>query len=116
MAEQKFENSKKIEQDRWVEFFDMLSNGNRGRRVSLEVIDPEMGDKTPIKDAALFSVVCDPVGKGNDIIIETGEKQVNYAHTVNSPTEAWEAQDENGELIALQLNDESGAQTILRFS
>ena len=116
MAKRKFENSKQVEQGRWVEFFDMLSDGNRGRRISLEVIDPELGDESPIKDAALFSVVCDPVGKGNDIMIETGEKQVNYAHTVNAPTEVWQAQDENGELIALEINDESGAQTILRFS
>ena len=41
---------------------------------------------------------------------------MNYAHTVNAPTEVWQAQDENGELVALEIQDESGGQTILRFS
>lgn len=116
MTQQKIENSKQIDQSRWVEFFDMLTDGNRGRLVDIEVMSPALGDEFLIREAALFAVVCDPSGKGNDIVIETGQQQVNYAHTVSAPSEVWEAQDENGELAALQIKDDSGTQTILRFS
>ena len=107
--------SKQIPQQRWLEFFDLLSDGNRGRSIAIEVISSEIGDEELIKNAPLFSVVCDPPDKGNDRVIETGKEQVNYAHTVTSPTEVWEAQDENGKVVALEIKDESGTQTILRF-
>ena len=107
--------SKQIPQERWLEFFDLLSDGNRGRMIAIEVINPEIGDEELIKNAPLLSLVYDPPKKGNDLMIETGKEQVNYAHTVTAPTEVWEAQDENGKVVALEIKDESGTQTILRF-
>lgn len=36
--------TKKIDQDRWIEFLSMFSNGNRGRMVAIEIVDMEIGE------------------------------------------------------------------------
>lgn len=115
MTNPNIDYNKQIPQQRWVEFFDMVSDGNRGRRVKVEVDDPEAGNLEPVKDTPLMAIVCDPPGKGNDIVIETGKREVNYAHTVASPTEVWEAQEDSGKLVALKVKDASGGQTIVSF-
>ena len=115
MSQPAIKNSKKIDQSRWVEFCDMITDGYRGQLISLEIIDPEIGDALPIKKTPLSAIVCDPADKGNDIVIETGKEQVNYAHTIAAPTEIWEAQDENGKLIALEIKAASGVQAIVQF-
>lgn len=108
-------NSKQIPQQRWLEFFDMFGDGNRGRTIAIEVINQEIGDEELIKDAPLMSIVYDPPEKDNNLAIETGKDEVNYAHNITAPTEVWEAQDENGEVVALEIKDESGTKTILRL-
>lgn len=107
--------SKQISEDRWVEFCDTVTDGNRGRKVTIELAESS-GDRTLIKEASFLSLVCDPAGKGNDITIETGESQVNYAHTVTAPTEVTENQAESGKLAALEINDKEGTKTLVSFS
>lgn len=108
-------NSKQIPQQRWLEFFDMFGDGNRGRTIAIEVINQEFSDEELIKDAPLFSIIYDPPDKDNNLALETGKDEVNYAHNIVAPTEVWEAQDENGEVVALEIKDESDTKTILRF-
>ncbi len=108
-------HTKPIPQSQWVEFFDTLSNGNRGRNIKLVVSEAGTGNLEPVKDTPLMSIICDPDGKGNDIIIETGRTEVNYAHTVSNPIEVVESQDENGKLIALAITDQNKAQTTVSF-
>lgn len=108
-------NSKQIPQQRWLEFFDMFGDGNRGRTIAIEVINQEIGDEQLIENAPLMSIVYDPPDKDNNLAIETGKDEVNYAHNITAPTQLWEAQDENGEVMALEIEDESGTKTILRF-
>lgn len=108
-------SNKQIPQERWVEFFDQFTNGNRGRLLKLEIVDQEMGDETPISNVPLWTLVYDPIGKGNDLVIETGQNEVNYAHTVLAPKAVWERQDSNGKVTALEILDDSDNQTILHL-
>ena len=108
-------NSKQIPQPRWREFFDMFSDGNRGRTIAIEVINQEIGDEQAIENAPLMSMVYDPPDKDNNLAIETGKDEVNYAHNIAAPTEVREAQDENGKVMALEIEDESGTKTVVRF-
>jgi Family of unknown function (DUF5335) len=110
------ELNKHISQDRWPEFFEMLSSGNQGRHVSLEVVDQELGDLELIDNASLKAIVYDPANKGNDLVIETGHDEVAYAHTINSPTEVWTKQDENGVVEAISITDAAENQTILTLN
>jgi hypothetical protein len=109
------EINKQIPQERWVEFFDMFSNSNRGRSIAIEIIDSDLGDQELIKDASLMAIVYDPVDKGNDLVIETGRETVSYSHTVDAPTEVWTGQDDNGVVLALKVADAQGRQTLVRL-
>lgn len=112
----KIEINKRVPQDRWVEFFDMFSNSNRGRQIAIEVLDSEVGDEPLIRDAQLMSIVYDPAHKGNDLVIETGQHQVSYAHTIAAPAEIWTGQDENGVVLAVAVKDSQGAQTLVSLN
>lgn len=44
-----------------------------------------------IEKAPLWSLIYDPVNKGNDLTIESGRDRVAYAQAIQSPTAVWEA-------------------------
>jgi hypothetical protein len=107
--------TKKIDQERWLEFLSMFSNGNRGRLVGIEVADMAIGDQ-PLTDAApLFAIDYDPANKGDDLVITTGRDDVDYSHKISAPAELWESQDDNGKVVALEIIDRDGAKTIVAF-
>lgn len=107
--------NKQIHQERWLELFDQFSDGNKGRQVQLEVINEDIGDQMPIEKAPLSSLIYDFVNKGNDLTIEIGRDQVAYAHTIQAPSAVWEAQDENGKVIALEIQAEDETQVVIRL-
>ena len=105
-----------ISQDEWKEFFVSFSNGNGGRMLSLEVLDPESGSSPQVKQGKLIAVDYDPVGKGNDIVVTTGDGEVDYTHTIQAPVKVWKAQHDNGEVGALEIIDQNNVKTILSLS
>ena len=105
-----------ISQDDWKDFFVTFSNGNRGRRLSFEVIDSESGDTGQMKQGKLMGVAYDPLGKGNDIVVTTGEGEVDYTHTIAAPVEVWQAQQDTGEVAALEIIDQNNVKTILSLN
>jgi hypothetical protein len=105
--------NKHIPQDRWLEFFDQFTNGNKGRQIKLEIFDREIGDQTPVESAPLWSLVYDPMRVGNNLTLEIGRDEVSYAHTINNLSDVWERQDENGKAVALEVLSEDGTQNII---
>jgi hypothetical protein len=102
-----------IPQADWQDFFVTFSNGNRGRGLSLEVFDNETGDQPAANQGPLMAVDYDPVGKGNDIVVTTGTEEIDYSHTIKAPVELWQAQNDNGEVSALEIIDHNNVKTIL---
>jgi Family of unknown function (DUF5335) len=119
----KIELTKSVPQERWGEFFDQFSDGNRGRYISIEVITPELGDEELIQNAPLMAMVYDRPGKGNDLVIETGKEKVTYAHTItsgtaklnDSPTEVLTGQSESGRMMAVSISDATGTKTLVKL-
>ena len=107
--------TKKIDQGRWSEFLSMFSNGNRGRRVAIEVADMAIGDQPLTEAAPLFAIDYDPGNKGDDLVITTGRDAVDYSHKISAPAEIWELQDDNGKVVSLEVIDRNGGKTILVF-
>jgi hypothetical protein len=102
-----------IPREEWKDFFVTFSNGNRGRMLSLEVFDSESGDSRKVKQGKLLAVDYDPVDKGNDIVVTTGVDEIDYAHTMKAPVEVWKAQQDSGEVAALEIVDQNNLKTIL---
>jgi Family of unknown function (DUF5335) len=111
----KIDINKSVPRDRWGEFFDQFSDGNRGRHISLEIISSELGDEELIKNAPLMAMVYDRPGKGDDLLIEVGRDEVTYAHTIDSPTEVLTAQNSNGVMVAVSITDAAGTKTLIKL-
>ncbi|MHC5934328.1 DUF5335 family protein [Nostoc sp.] len=111
----KIDISKSVSHERWGEFFDQFSDGNRGRHISIEIIDSELGDEELIQNAPLMAIVYDRPGKGDDLVIEVGQHEVSYAHTVDSPTEVLTGQNSNGEIIAIWISDAAERKTLIKL-
>ena len=110
----KIELTKTVPQERWGEFFDQFSDGNRGRHISIEIMNSE-GSEELIQNAPLMAMVYDRPGKGNDLVIETGKDEVTYAHTVDAPTEVLTGQSESGRMLAVWINDAAGTKTLVKL-
>jgi hypothetical protein len=111
----KIDINKSVPRERWGEFFDLFSSGNRGRHISIEIIDSELGDAELIQNAPLMAMVYDRPGKGDDLVIEVGRDEVTYAHTVDSPTEVLTGQNSNGVMIAVRISDAAGRKTLIQL-
>ena len=111
----KIDINKSVPCERWGEFFDQFSSGNRGRHISIEIIDSELGDAELIQDAPLMAMVYDRPGKGDDLVIEVGQHEVTYAHTIDSPTEVLTGQNSNGVMIAVRISDAAGTKTLIQL-
>ncbi len=109
------EINKSIPHERWGEFFDQFSNGNRGRHISIEIISSEFGDEELIRDAPLMAIVYDRPGKGNALVIEVGKNEVSYAHTIDAPTEVLIGQSSTGQIAALWIDDAGGTKTLIKL-
>ena len=113
MTSQHILSNQQISPDRWVEFFDQFNHDNRGRLIKLEIVNRERGDEILIENAPLWSLVYAPVAQGNKLTLATGEDEVTNAHNILAPKIVWSAKDETGQVVALEIIDESNAQTIL---
>ena len=111
----KIELTKSLPRERWGEFFDQFSDGNRGRHIAIESISLELGDEELIQNAPLMAIVYDRPGKGDDLVIEVGKDEVTYAHTIDSPTEVSTGQSSNGQMIALWISDAAGTKTLIKL-
>ncbi len=119
----KIDINKSIPQERWVEFFDQFTDGNRGRHISIEILDSELGDEELIQNAPLMAMVYvggaseneNPPNKGDKLTIEIGKHEVTYAHTIESPKEVLTGQDANGIMLAVQIRDVAGIPTLIKL-
>ncbi len=111
----KIDINKSVSSDRWLEFFDQFTDGNRGRHISIEILSSELGDEELIQNAPLMAMVYDPPKNGNKLTIEIGKDEVTYAHTVDSPTEVLTGQDANGIMLAVRIGDAAGIQTLIKL-
>ena len=107
--------NEQIPRDQWADYFITFSNGNRGRAVSLEVLDNDAGDSGVRQLGPLLGVHYDPVGKGNDIVVTTGKDDVDYSHTIGAPVQIWQAQHDSGQVASLEFIDENNVKTVLSF-
>jgi hypothetical protein len=111
----KIDINKSVPREQWGEFFDQFSDSNRGRRISIEMLGEELGEAELVQNAPLMAMIYDRPGKGDDLVIEVGQDEVTYAHTVDSPTEVLTGQDSNGLMLAVWISDAAGTKTLVKL-
>lgn len=86
MSEHPPKITKEIPAEGWMEWCDTFTNGNRGRSLSVRLVDDEYGDE-----------------------------ESPAVHVVSAPVRLWQAQDANGMVVALEIENQNGRRTILSF-
>jgi len=76
-----------VPREQWGVFFDQLSMAHQGQLLTIQIIRPEFKDQDLIRNAPLLAIIYDRPGKGDNVMIEIGQDQVTYAHTIHGPTE-----------------------------
>jgi hypothetical protein len=111
----KIDLSQSISGEQWGDFFDRFSTINRGRHISMETIDNELGDYELISNAPLLAMIYDRPDKGDNLAIEVGKDQMTYGHTIESPVEVSTGQNTSGEIIAMCIVDSIGRKTLVKL-
>ena len=111
----KIDLSQSVSGEEWGEFFDRFSTNNRGRHISMETIDEEIGDYKLISNAPLLAMIYDRPDKGDNLAIEVGQDQMTDGHTIDSPVEVSTGQNTNGEIVAMCIIDNTGRKTLIKL-
>ena len=108
--------SKEIAAERWEAWCDTFTNGNRGRLVGIEMVSDELGAEPLAEGAPLVAIDYDPAGEGNNFVISYGDEAAPSRHVVAGPVAPWQAQDENGLVVSLDIEAEDGSRTIVMLN
>jgi hypothetical protein len=110
------DETKKILTEQWEEWCSTFTNGNRGRLVRIELISDALGVQPMLEGATLVALDYDPAGKGNDFVISYGDEAAPASHVVAKPVALWQAQDENGLVVSLDIETEGGSRTVITLN
>jgi len=110
------DETKKIPTERWADWSATFTNGNRERLIKIELVGDEVGAEPLVDGAALVALDYDPVGKGNNFVISYGDETAPSSHVITLPVTVWQAQDENGLVVSLEIETEDGSRTIVTLN
>ena len=101
----------------WQALLEEITLGRRGQRVTLEIMDEELGDQTPAHGLPLDSIAYDP---RDDVIVVglTGQApgdQVVLRHIVTAPR-SLDLLEQPGGTLVLQVVDGAEVQTLVVFA
>lgn len=101
----------------WGDFLNNLSRRHEGENVTIEVQGAKSGASSQPQGARLIGIAFDPkdsVGEEIDVMVRCLD-QSNLMHAIAHPSHVRIAQQDNGADAALQLEDEDGRTTLVRF-
>lgn len=107
------DETKRIPVERWEAWCDSFTSGNRGRMLSIEVLDPELGSVQLADQVALVAIDYDPAAKGDDFVISYGDAATPSHHVISAPVALWQAQDAYGLVRALEIEDQRGRSVVI---
>lgn len=109
---------KEIEHRQWPRFFDDFSQLHHGKHVNVETISQgTLRTASRLCDQPLVGIIDarDVPGLEERVeIIVGGQPSCQAAHCITNPRRVWLGQ-ENGWMVALQIESDDGSMTIVRF-
>ena len=108
--------TREIKREEWTDFFDGFSRRHEGWLVTIELLDPKLGDQIEVENQALRGIVAEPRRDPEviEIFTENREKQ-STTNVVEKPTRVWIEESAEGAEAALEIEAQDGAKTLLRF-
>jgi hypothetical protein len=100
---------------KWDEFFDQLSGNACTQRISVAVIDPNIGTKKLIHDAPLVTMIYDCPTWGGNLLIKVGREDMAYTYTIDAATEISVRPEFDPEIIKMLVNNAAGQQISIKL-
>ena len=110
------DETKKIPAERWAEWSATFTNGNRGRVLKIELVSDEAGVEPLVNGALLVALDYDPAGKGSNFVFSYGDESAPSSHMIVGPVALWQAQDDNGLVVSLEIEAKNGRRTIITLN
>jgi len=106
--------TKNIPVERWGDFCETFTTGNRGRKVDITLVGEYVGER--LAKRTVFSAIdYDPKGKGDVFTISFGDMAPLTTHVVDMPQELWQTQNEVGKVILLEITDAEEQKFTIKF-
>jgi hypothetical protein len=108
--------TREIPRGEWAAFFDGFSQRHKGWLVTIEMLNPEIGDQIQARDLPLEGITLDRNGRGDDSIevIAGAKAESHISHSIGGPLRVWLKQTREGADEVLEIESRSGA-VLLRF-
>ena len=103
----------------WEEFFEQFTEDNRGRPITLQILDQQLGSFNLLSSTPLHSVIYEPPDHGNDLVVAVSRqlksREVTFAHTIVYPQSMTIVTDDDGVILSCIVTDDDYAQTVIHF-
>jgi hypothetical protein len=108
--------TREIQRNEWVSFFDSFSSRHRGWLVTVEIMDPEIGDQTEAGDLPLEGITAELNERGPDQIeILVGNRADRHvSNSVVDPKQVWLKSSDEGADEVLEIKGENET-VLIRF-
>lgn len=108
--------TREISRNEWVEFFNSFSRRHHGWLVTIEMLEPDLGDQIEVREMPLEGITGELNDRGNDEIeiIASSGTGAHISHTITAPRHVWLKQTEEGADDTLEIESERG-KALVRF-
>lgn len=97
-----------------MEWCAAFTSGNRGRHLSVGPADDEVGRETLAEPVLMVGMDLDPFAKGNNFVVFCGNEQSPSVNVISAPVSLWQVHGAN-DVVALEVEDQTGRRTVLTF-
>jgi len=108
--------TREIQRNEWVSFFDSFSSRHQGWLVTVQIMDPEIGDQTEARDLPLEGITAELNERGPDQIeiIIGNQADRHVTNTVVDPRQLWLKSNDEGADEVLEIKGENET-VLIRF-
>jgi len=108
--------TREIQRNEWVSFFDSFSNRHREWLVTVEIMDPEIGDQTEARDLPLGGITAELNERGPDQIeiLVGNQTDRHVSNSVVAPKQVWLKSSDEGADEVLEIKGENET-VLIRF-
>ena len=108
--------TREIQRNEWVSFFNSFSSRHLGWLVTVEIMDPEIGDQTEARDLPLEGITAELNERGPDQIeiLAGNQADRHVSNSVVDPKQVWLKSSDEGADEVLEIKGEN-ATVLIRF-
>lgn len=104
-----------VPRENWATALKEFSTMHAGWLVSMDVLSTTIGAQPEVTNLPLVGVTFEPANAGTMTVAVARSTSDHLTHAIRRPRHVWIERTEAGADVALEVESEDGAKTILRF-